>query len=419
MQDIEHNMDELFRKAADNYPLRVDDPQWDKVAAVVPSKPVARQPRKNALRVAAGLLLLLLFLFLADGILTGVRKTPGSKAAAPSSANNTNSANDNSKGEGIAKDHNMAVHASRGDNKLHRQTGSRINTLQIDSRINTRINTKASGTTASTTLPMAGKSKKPVAREAENTAEFVGTSAITSGPTIERLRISPLFELKRLPLARTTLNETGKPAAIKNQPANGPAGLYVGAVAGPLFNEVKNQGLKKTGFSLGLIAGYRLKNRISFEAGLLFAKKPYYSAGKFFNLDKIGGSMPQGMQILSLEGCNYAWEVPVKVKYDFFQRGNGSFFSSAGITSYIMTNEKNDYLVNVNGVQQTMVSSYANKSRSFAATLDISAGYEHKIGRGKYLRIEPYIQLPLKGMGVGAMQMTSTGLRVGVARFRK
>jgi hypothetical protein len=414
MQDIEHNMEELFRKAADNYPLRVDDPQWDKVAAVVTSKPVARPPRKNALRVAAGLLLLLLFLFLADGILTGVRKTPGSKAAAPSSANNTNSADDNNKGEGIAKDHNTGVHASRGDNKLHRQTGSRMNTLQIDSRINARINTKTSGTTASSTLPMAGKSKKLIEREAENTAEFVETSA----PTIERLRISPLFEPKRLPLARTTPDETGKPAAIKNQPANGPAGLYVGAITGPLFNEVKNQGLKKTGFSLGVIAGYRLKNRVALEAGLLFAKKPYYSAGQFFNADKISGSMPQGMQILSLEGCNYAWEVPVKVKYDFFQRGNSSFFSSAGITSYIMTNEKNDYLVSVNGVQQTMISSYSNKSRSFAATLDISAGYEHKIGRGKYFRIEPYIQIPLKGMGVGAMQMTSTGLRVGVTRFR-
>ena len=127
--------------------------------------------------------------------------------------------------------------------------------------------------------------------------------------------------------------------------------------------------------------------------------------------------MPSGMDILSLEGANHTLEIPVKIKYDFLHGDKSNFFSSAGITSYIMTHEKNDYLVTMNGVQQTMISSYKNKSRSFAATLDISAGYEHKIGRSNYFRIEPYIQIPLKGMGVGSMQMVSTGLRIGITKF--
>ena len=194
-------------------------------------------------------------------------------------------------------------------------------------------------------------------------------------------------------------------------------GLYIGAVAGLLFDEIENQGLKKTGFSLGIISGYQFKNRLSFESGLLFAKKPYYSTGRYFKMDKMGSSMPSGMDILSLEGANHTLEIPVKIKYDFLHGDKSNFFSSAGITSYIMTHEKNDYLVTMNGVQQTMISSYKNKSRSFAATLDISAGYEHKIGRSNYFRIEPYIQIPLKGMGVGSMQMVSTGLRIGITKF--
>ena len=81
--------------------------------------------------------------------------------------------------------------------------------------------------------------------------------------------------------------------------------------------------------------------------------------------------------------------------------------------------DKNNYLVSMNGSQQTMISSYKNKSRSLAASFDISAGYEHKIGKSNYMRIEPYIQIPLKGMGVGSMPMISSGLRIGITKFTR
>ncbi len=123
------------------------------------------------------------------------------------------------------------------------------------------------------------------------------------------------------------------------------------------------------------------------------------------------------MEIVSLEGSTGVLEIPVKFKYNFRQKNNKYIFSSAGITSYILTREKNNYLLLVNGSQQNMVSSYKNKSRSFAATLDISMGYEHKIGKFNYMRIEPYVQIPLKGMGVGSIPVMSSGLRIGLAKF--
>ena len=129
--------------------------------------------------------------------------------------------------------------------------------------------------------------------------------------------------------------------------------------------------------------------------------------------------MPVGMEILSLEGNNYVLEIPVKLKYDFSYRTKSNFFLSAGITSYIKTHEKNDYLVLINGLQQNMISSYKNKSRSLAATFDISIGYEHKISKSNHIRIEPYLQIPLKGMGVGSMSMVSTGFRIGLTKFTR
>ena len=71
MQDIEQNMDDLFRKAADNYPLKVNESHWDDIAPVLFNKPLNPAPVKQTnWKKYTGLLLLFLSLLLADGIIT-------------------------------------------------------------------------------------------------------------------------------------------------------------------------------------------------------------------------------------------------------------------------------------------------------------------------------------------------------------
>src|SRR5688572_12722560 len=66
MPDIEHDMDDLLRKAADRYPLSTGTGNWDVVAAQlterVPSTPGTNKKRKTGI----ALLFLLLFLFTSD-----------------------------------------------------------------------------------------------------------------------------------------------------------------------------------------------------------------------------------------------------------------------------------------------------------------------------------------------------------------
>ena len=47
-----------------------------------------------------------------------------------------------------------------------------------------------------------------------------------------------------------------------------------------------------------------------------------------------------------------------------------------------------------------MKGSYKTVSKYFAATVDVSAGYEKNIGKFTSMRIEPYVQIPLKGVGM-------------------
>jgi hypothetical protein len=189
-----------------------------------------------------------------------------------------------------------------------------------------------------------------------------------------------------------------------------PKGLIIGLAGGPEWNQVRGQKLTRAGFDFGVVTGYRFNSKLSIETGIGIAKKYYYSSGKYFNLN-----MP-GKEIVSLEGSSRIIEIPLKLKYNFYNKKRSSFFSSAGFMSYLLTNEKNDYILLVNGAQMNMTNEYSERSRYFASALDLSIGYEFFIDPVTSFRIEPYVQIPLKGIGVGSMQVMSSGLHAAFTR---
>ncbi len=130
-------------------------------------------------------------------------------------------------------------------------------------------------------------------------------------------------------------------------------------------------------------------------------------------MDKVGPSMPPEMKILSLKGSSTLFEAPLKFKYNILDKKKIIVSASAGISSYVLTNEKNNYLTSMNGTRENIISSCENSSRYFAAAVDFSVGCEHKFSKNKNIRIEPYVQFPLKGIGIGTLPVMSAGLHLG------
>ena len=72
MPNLDDHMDDLFRAAADNYRLKDDDSQWDKISAVLNNKPItsaAPHPQNNKGRNTYLFLLFLLCLLVTGGVL--------------------------------------------------------------------------------------------------------------------------------------------------------------------------------------------------------------------------------------------------------------------------------------------------------------------------------------------------------------
>lgn len=414
MQDLEHNMDDLFRKAADEYPLQTGDNRWNDIAAKLNNVKIETTAfrKKNNLR-QGGKFLLLLLIF--PGVLGALMKftqtenriTSTGKAHEIAVENNTVKEMNKIK-KGLVVTHKISRNASL--------ESSDVNSLKKKNQPNTVSITPRGIASGYPVLGTITKSKPTnklndgPGRSDENSMNDFDSDAynIIHKELLEKSQedkaVAAVEDIDRKEILTPHVNSTRQ-------------GVYFGLSLGPSFSRIKSGGLGKIGYDVSILAGYRLNNKVSIESGLSFAKKYYFSDGKYFSMDKVRSSMPSGMEVLDLEGSSSIFEVPLRIKYDLFRIHDATLFSTAGISSGIMTNERNNYRTSMNGAEQNLSGSYNHVSAYFANSLDVSFGYENKIGKIGNVRIEPYMKIPLKGTGVGALPVVSTGLHLAFTRF--
>ncbi len=190
--------------------------------------------------------------------------------------------------------------------------------------------------------------------------------------------------------------------------------FFIGVAGTANFNEVKEQGANKVGYSFGIIGGYKFNKHFAIESGLLSSKIYYYSDGKYFNMPATSTSFADSSKMLRVDGSSNIIEIPVKLKYDFLTANKSTWFVTGSVTSYIITKQNNTYLMYTGGVIEKKVVQYNQREGNFAALASIGLGYERIIKNKTTIRIEPYIQTSLKGLGIGSMPVSGAGLRVGL-----
>lgn len=409
-------MDELFRKAAAGYPLKTDNSDWDGLASrlLIPPVPPATDQKKSKFnKYGPPLLLVVLMLVLAGGPLKQTRNHP---TAYPPSA-----ARDEANTDKGAVLLNPKTTATKQPHHSGRQLNNETVFLQatdhvpaIGNVISDNNNLYRNIISNHRQTPHTGVDKN--LRKNVMTIDAPDLTYNTEQPAIaNKNKITSAGT--SLPFNKTNDEAPGITEKKRNNIQKSPK-IYWGIVFGPGINRVKNQKLQKPGFDIGIMAGVSiLKGKAAVEAGLLYTQKYYFSDGKYFDMDKAGSSMPQGMDVMSLEGSSRLFELPVKFKYNVLQKNRSGVFISTGISSYLMTKEENDYLTMMNGSEQSMIGAYKDNARYIAVMANIGAEYNYKIGKHTLIRIEPYIQIPLKGIGIGSMPVMTTGLHVGFMRF--
>jgi hypothetical protein len=398
MQDLEHDMDELFRKAAENYPLKLPTDQWD---AIVPwiraqaSEPVKVNRNYSQrsgwlfLPFAVSGVFLLYLLHNEPRMHTGATDTKVEVEQTP-----------------FIQDNNRSLkNAFKVDDENKKALAS--NQAVFTSESNDFVD--ASNETATS------KEKITVDYSTEQMKYANVLKVIrVNGEMKERGNVIDRKNVRDIPGIISPAEE--KSPVIINPPRRG---FYYGVVAGPAFNTIKDQGVTKTGYSVGLLGGYQFCERWSLETGIIYSKKFYKTDAKYFSMDKIGPAMPQGMHVMKVDGCSEFVEWPLHVRYDVIQKTSKSLFVTTGLSTYMITHESNGYHTLLNGVEKMMYGNYETDAVYFSAAIDLSIGYQQRIGNRNHIRVEPYIQIPVKGIGMGDLPVTAAGVHFGITRGRR
>lgn len=416
MQNLDNHMDDLFKKAAEDYPLKIQPGNFDSVLPFVGNSVSVKkinQTRKSSRTRNLSLLAIICLLLPTVAIIWQTNKKLNpviSQSTTPQDKPNENAlvADESKKLESYNKTSPLPsepTNSTSGGIQVSKNlSASALKQKQDQSKL------KASkGLTYPNRSRLGERSKWFDLQTQEHSTpsdEFAKIKFIPKDKSLTEKAI--LIEEPALSSASEVF-AAGSPKLTKNRSQKFAPSVYYGGVLGIEMSSVSLQGMNRTTFNGGLSLGLQVNKRIALESAVILSQKKYYSEGKYFKPK--AGSMPSNMVIRSLTSSINVIELPISVKYDFTRKFNG-FYSKLGLSSFILTKENNNYKVLVAGQEQQIKSLYQTNHSYFASSVRIAVGFQKQYSKNLKLRLEPYLQIPVKGMGVGSMSVTSAGLQL-------
>ncbi len=186
-------------------------------------------------------------------------------------------------------------------------------------------------------------------------------------------------------------------------------GFEGGIHLGPDVNTTRSFTSMRTGFTGGLLLRYHVNNRVYFSTGAAYTKKLYKATPKEYNT-------PYPGNYTKIDADCDVIDVPVNIHYVFADGPAGRWNVSAGVSTYFMLREKYDYYY-PNYYKRTRV--FSNQNQHYFSVLNISAGWEKNTKGRVNWGLQPYVKIPLGGVGEGEVKLYSAGLSLQVTMGKK
>lgn len=435
MQFVNDDMDELFRQAAKDYPLKTDSADWDAVLGKMQGKDnssgIKNQRRKYLFLLFLIPLLIICTTYIQNDSTMGGKVTDGGQHDLKENAEkSTGVIKTNSERETrIYNTDRDATKASEtflvNEDKTMSSSGSKRfitkNNLLItnNNHVDENLSSNFKTTDDKIINLNASDTKEPLNTNSiidNNNNQQETTNSISA---TEQNKIDESNNIKT-PVERKTVLEKpeDRPESTNSDKKERQSKIksgkfYLGFQLGPDFSMVKSTKIDGTGYSAGLLAGYNINKRLAVETGLLWDHKRYQSEGRYFNTEKL--NWPH-VYVLDLSGFCNMFEIPLNLRYNFSQNTRGTLFATAGVSSYLMKKENYDYNYIRYGAYGYGNKEYKNTTNNWMSVAHVSAGIQKKLGAIGDLRVEPYIKLPLHGVGIGSMPLRSAGIYLGITR---
>lgn len=256
----------------------------------------------------------------------------------------------------------------------------------------------ASGLPATTSVADGGLTSKPTTSNEPGltTGNTTGTPPATT-------------EDKQEPVAEKAAPKAADPVvpAPVNPAAKKRSGWSFAASLGPDLSYVALDRPGKMKLVGGLGVGYTIR-RLTIRAG-------FYTTNKVYSATK-----EQYKPSTPIMGYNYlqqidarcrVYEIPVGLTYSFSRSARGGWFAATSLSTLLMKKEVYDYRYAYpnNPNPYTYTRTIDNKNKHYFSVLTLSAGYQRMLTRTISVAAEPYVKLPLSGVGYGKVKLNSMG----------
>ncbi|QRR02534.1 hypothetical protein [Dyadobacter sandarakinus] len=173
----------------------------------------------------------------------------------------------------------------------------------------------------------------------------------------------------------------------------------------PDLTTVGFNNLTRVGKAFSLLFEYGISKKLYLQTGVVRSEKDYSAgAGEYEFYDYVTAvNTPY-----DVDGMCTMFEIPLGIRYDLAQKAHSRWFASSGFSSYYAQKEK--YIYHYKDYVHGQKSGWQGKTGLFLFShLNASIGYERSITRKLSILAEPYVRIPLKGVGYGKVNLLTTG----------
>ncbi|SEN88330.1 hypothetical protein SAMN05192574_104469 [Mucilaginibacter gossypiicola] len=176
----------------------------------------------------------------------------------------------------------------------------------------------------------------------------------------------------------------------------------------------------KVGSNYGLLLSFGATKKLTITSGVVYSSKPYNTSFANYRTAYVFKNEPTDVTA----DCKML-DIPVNIAYQVYGNFRNKLSVGTGLSSYLMLHEKYtyNYADGANSASWPQTYTVPNSKGYLLSIININATYEHKINSKFGVSVQPYMKVPISGVGYSDIKLQSTGVAVGVTynlnSFRK
>ncbi|SDD24702.1 hypothetical protein SAMN05216464_101197 [Mucilaginibacter pineti] len=206
------------------------------------------------------------------------------------------------------------------------------------------------------------------------------------------------------------VQQSNKALIAANQKFKTRPQFSLSVLAAPDVNAVNSFNRSQVGTNFGLQLSVRISKKFSISTGAAYAVKPY-EAG--FSSYKAAYNSP--IDPTNVYANCKVLDIPLNMSYQVYSRGKNALALGTGLSSYFMLREnyRFDYSPESGWAPHNL--EIKNQNQHLFGVLNVNATYQRQINSKFSAVVQPYMKLPLTGIGNGRVDLKSTGVALGVS----